>query len=139
MIMFFYLLGLSRRGSATVLNTHMHVSRSRQELIHVFLRKNRKMSLYFIKLLVSAQYLQNPVWTTEWVEQNIYGKKILGNLEHGNLWMSRLISRVINYGNCGKYNFVLKKEQVLNFWFELWNLTFSLAPLPDANSISRWQ
>lgn len=35
--------------------------------------------------------------------------------------------------------FGLKKEQVLNFWFELWLLRFSLALLPDANSILRWQ
>lgn len=31
-----------------------------------------------------------------------------------------------------------EKEQVFNFWFELWNLRFSLAVLPDADSVSRW-
>ena len=54
----FFSLGPSGRGSATVLNTHMHANIPRQVLIRVFLRESRKKSRSFIKLLVSAQCLQ---------------------------------------------------------------------------------
>lgn len=49
-------LGPRRRGSATMLRMHANIPR--QALIHIFLGESRKRSLYFIKLLVSAQCFQ---------------------------------------------------------------------------------
>lgn len=79
----------------------------------VFLRDSRNKSLYFIKLLVSAQSLQKSCLDHRKGRAEIYGKNILGNLEHESVWMSRVISRVINYGNHGKCKSGLKKSKSL--------------------------
>lgn len=119
-------------------HTHTHANTPRQAVMRVFLRESRTKSLYFIKLLVSAQSLQKSCLDHRKGRAEVYGKNILANLEHESPRMSRVISTVINYGNHGKCKTGLKKSKsVHNFWFELWNLRFSLAPLPDTNRFSR--
>lgn len=111
---FFFSLGPSGRVSATMLNTHTCIqAHPGQTVMGVFLRDSRNKSLYFIKLLVSAQSLQKSCLDHRKGRAEIYGKNILGNLEHESLWMSRVISRVINYGNHGKCKSGLKKSKSL--------------------------
>lgn len=108
----FFPLGPSGRVSA---EHHMHANTPRQAVMGVFLRDSRNKSLYFIKLLVSAQSLQKSCLDHRKGRAEIYGKNILGNLEHESLWMSRVISRVINYGNHGKCKSGLKKRASPSF------------------------
>lgn len=91
----------------------MHENPPRQAVMDSFLRDSRNKSLYLIKLLVSAQSLQKSCLDHRKGRAEIYGKNILGNLEHESLWMSRVISRVINYGNHGKCKSGLEKSESL--------------------------
>lgn len=102
-----FFTGTKWKGQCNAEHTH------RQAVMGVFLRDSRNKPLYFIKLLVSAQSLQKSCLDHREGRAEIYGKNILGNLEHESLWMSRVISRVINYGNHGKCKSGLKKSKSL--------------------------
>lgn len=108
----------------SLLNTTCMQTHPGKQCMGVFLRDSRNKSLYFIKLLVSAQSPQKSCLDHRKGRAEIYGKNILGNLEHESPWMSRVISRVINYGNHGKCKSGLKKRASPSFL--VWVVEFEI-------------